>query len=119
MEVISNGEVLTTIPCDDQIDQQLSADITLDQPGWFLVPPITNVTHTFRFASTAPWYVESPEAKHRVSRRSAQFFLDWVNERIERIESNVADADQLQAVMSWHLQAHKFWNDKVAAATSD
>lgn len=119
VEVISNGKVLTTIPCSDQIDQQLSAEVILDQPGWFLVRAITDVPHTFRFASTAPWYVASADVTHRVSRRSAQFFLDWVNERIERIEAGVTNADQRQAVMSWHLQARKFWNDKVATATSD
>ena len=86
VELIQNGEVTKTVDCSDKTSQQLSLDFTADRPGWFLVRAIADVDETFRFASTAPWFVEGDTAKNRISRRSAQFFLDWVEERIAPCE---------------------------------
>ena len=78
-----------------------------------------DVDETFRFASTAPWYVESSSVKTRISRTSAQFFLDWVHERIERIRKDVTDLEQLRAVLEPHEQARLFWQKRVRDANSD
>jgi hypothetical protein len=119
MEVIYNGKIVRTIPCSDQTDQQLTATLEIDQPGWFLVRAIADIEHTFRFGSTAAWYVESPSGTRRISRTSCQFFLDWVNERIERINASVADDDERQSVLRWHVQAREFWTERVDSANAD
>ena len=119
VEVIHNGKVLETIPCADQTDQHLTASLKIDQPGWFLVRAIADVENTFRFASTAPWYIESASGQAYVSQTSSQFFLDWVNKRIERINTNVTDDAERESVLQWHVQAREFWTIRVNAANAD
>jgi hypothetical protein len=116
LEVIYNGHVAKRIPCADQTEQRLRATITLDGPGWMLIRAIAEVPETFRFASTAPWYIESETRKNQISKRSAQFFLDWVDERIERVQKNVKDHDQLRSVLEPHQKAREFWAARVEAA---
>jgi hypothetical protein len=84
--------------------------------GWLLVRAVTNHPRTFRFASTGPYYVEIGYQR-RVSRQAAQFFLDWVQERIERIQLD--DPDQRQAVLQYHDSARAFWQKKVAEANAE
>ena len=78
-----------------------------------------NVKQTFRFASTAPWYVESSTLKNPVSRKSARFLLDWTRERIERVRKNVPQQVERHEVLKHHLQALDFWKKKVDEATRD
>ena len=55
------------------------------ESGWFLIRAVTDLPDTYRFAMTAPYYVEFGD-RRRISKRAAQFFLDWVDERARRIE---------------------------------
>lgn len=108
LEFIHNGRVVKTIPCSKDIRQEKPLSLTMKEPGWFLVRAMTDVAHTFRFASTAPWYVDRPGAKPRISQRSAQFFLDWTDERIARVQKNVSELEQLRAVLEPHQMARTF-----------
>ena len=60
---------------------------------------------TFRFASTAPFYVEIGPAPRRVARQSVTFFRDWVDERIARIKKTVTDARQRAEILRDHEAA--------------
>jgi len=72
---------------------------------------------TFRFASTAPYFVEIGEAKRRVSKTSARFFLDWVRERARRVKLD--DPAQKQEVLKHHEAAERFWQDLLARANAE
>lgn len=123
-------------------DEKLSIALEITEPGWFLVRAIADVDSTFRFASTAPWYVARrpdqvkrrsgngagasslrssirPTAGSRISRASAQFFLDWVDERIDRVRENVSDPAELRAVLEPHENARVYWQNRVQAANVD
>ena len=119
LEVIHNGQVVKRIACSSQSSQQLEASIELTEPGWFLVRAIADVEHTFRFASTAPWYVPSPDNQPQISRRSVQFFLDWIDERIERVSGNVTNESQREQVLRWHFEAREFWRARYRASQDD
>ncbi len=54
--------------------------------GWFLVRVIASVSETFRFASTAPFYVEVAGKKSSPRREDVQYFIDWIEERMQQIE---------------------------------
>ena len=71
--------------------------MTFDASGWLLVCAVTTNPQTYRFASTGPYYVEVG-GQPRISRKSAQFFLDWVNERIAGLELENAE-QKLQAMV--------------------
>jgi len=81
------------------------------------VRAVADNAKTFRFASTGPYYVEVGQTKHRISKRSAEFFLDWVQERARRIK--LEDAEQRQAVLQPHRMAEMFWQQKLAAANAE
>jgi hypothetical protein len=119
LELVHNGQVVKTIDCSDEPTQEYTVKLALEEPGWFLVRAIADVKYTFRFASTAPWYIATDPAKRRISRRSAQFFLDWIDERIERVKANVTEEAELQAVLLWHNRARTFWAQRVEMATAD
>lgn len=118
VEVVWNGKVVKSISIPDRTATGLTAKVEVEGPGWLLVRAITDRKDTFRFASTAPWYFRDAEGNRRVSRMSAQFFADWVDERIERVPQKLKDPDKLRAVLEHHEKARVFWQKRVAAATA-
>jgi hypothetical protein len=56
------------------------------ESGWFLIRAVADEPSTYRFAATAPYYVEIGY-QPRISRSSARFFLDWCRQQTGRIES--------------------------------
>ncbi len=112
LQIIKNG----------QVEQEMSAISKLQPPplrfresGWFLVRAIGENGSTFRFASTAPFYVDIGKQR-RISRTSAQFFVDWVEERIGRIK--LEDAKQRREVLRYHHAAREFWRTLLAKANA-
>ena len=119
LELVLNGKVVQEIKCSEARMQKLAFDLEVNEPGWFLVRAIADVKETFRFASTAPWYIESSNSKNPVSRKSARFFLNWTEERIERVRKSVSNKTERQEVLKYHLQALDFWKKKFDEATRD
>ncbi len=77
---------------------------------------MTSNPKTFRFASTGPYYVEIGY-EPRVSKKAAQFFVDWVYERAGRIKLD--DLAQKEEVLQYHRQARDFWRKKLEAANAE
>jgi hypothetical protein len=61
--------------------------------------------------------VEIGNSPRRVSKASARFFVDCVEERSRRV--NVADAGRHADVLRYHQQARKFWAAMVAKANAE
>ncbi len=116
IEVVHNGVVTNRIACSDATDQTLRATMNISDPGWFLVRAIADVDHTFRFASTAPWYVADGKDGGTIRRTSVGFFLDWLDQRIEQVHTSVPDPAQREAVLREHIQAREFWLERFEAA---
>ena len=119
VELIKNGNVSHIIKCSDELTQRHTFEFSIDEPGWFLIRAIADVENTFRFATTAPWFVEVGGVEHRISRRSVQFFLDWVNERIERVKANIEDGTRREQVLVWHEKARTFWTERLKIANAE
>jgi len=116
IEIIKNGQVERAVPFDQGKGAGKLGRVTFTESGWCLVRAIADNPGTFRFASTAPFYVEIGERRLRISRNSAQFFLDWVRERVGRIKLD--DPSQREEVLNYHRKAEKFWREKVASANA-
>jgi hypothetical protein len=112
IEVIQNGTVVRSLPYFGTNSNHTLGPMEFPEPGWFLVRVVADVPHTFRFASTAPFYVEFTGKADRVSRKSAEFFLDWVQQRKRGVR--VDDPDQRNAVLQHHTAAEDFWRDAVS-----
>ncbi|MCI0701057.1 MAG: CehA/McbA family metallohydrolase [Planctomycetia bacterium] len=117
LEVIKDGEVESRVSIDDFAKTGSLGTLSFKSSGWFLVRVIADNAKTFRFASTAPYYVEVGDTKRRVSKSSAKFFLDWVKERALRVK--LADADQRREVMKHHTAAQKFWEELLGRANAN
>jgi hypothetical protein len=112
LEIIRNGRVAHSVPLEQYAQSGRLPPVEFDQPGWFLVRVITDRPDTYRFAMTAPWYVEV-DGRRRVSRSAARFFLDWVYERARRIELTGPQRDE---VIAYHRAARDFWQRLVDRA---
>lgn len=110
IEVVRDGRVTRAVPFAEWQKTGSLGTLHFSDSGWFLVRAIADLTHTFRFASTAPFYVEVG-ARRRVRRASAQFFLDWVEERARQIQ--IADPTRRTAVLQHHNHARAFWSNLV------
>jgi hypothetical protein len=119
LEVVQDGRIVQTIQLDRAVKSQGSTAVTFQRSGWFLVRAIAHNTNTFRFASTAPYYVEIGPTKTRVSRRSAQFFLDWLDERADRVGRKLQDPTKLREVLKHHHDAKGFWLQVMSRANAD
>ncbi len=118
IEIIRNGEIVRTVPAAELHATGSLGTIEFTSSGWFLVRAIAKNPRTFRFASTAPFYVEIGAEKSRVSKRSAKFFLDWIDERGARVGEKLGDPEQLKEVLAYHEQARAFWAEKVKGANA-
>ena len=112
VELVINGTA-RSIPLEsDRLDYRF----TLQESGWFLVRALADVPHTFRFASTAPFYVEIGTEKKPVSRASAQFFFDWLQERREYIVEEL-EFHEIEELGRYLDSAERFWVDKLSQAS--
>jgi len=119
LEIVHNGREVQTVDLDRTTTQQRDVTLTVQESGWFLVRAIADVPHTFRFASTAPFHIELGDRKRLVSRRSAKFFADWVDERIARLREAVKDEAELRDVLRFHGSARDFWQDRLVQANAE
>ncbi len=117
VEIIRDGRVERRVPAAELARTGSLGKLTFLSSGWFLVRAIADHPRTFRFASTAPWYVEAGKAKRRISRKSARFFLDWTNERIKRVK--VDEPGQREEVLEPHRRAREYWASLVRTANAD
>ena len=71
---------------------------------------IADVPHTFRFASTAPFYVEVGFHMYPAHSRDVRFFVQWIDERIDRIKRGVdekLEGDELESVLELQRGARR------------
>ena len=85
--------------------------VVMEKSGWFLLRVVTSNQKTRRFAMTAPYYVEIGD-ETRVSRSSAQFFLDWVNERMAELGDKLPEKDR------WE-KARGYWQELLKKANTE
>jgi hypothetical protein len=116
VEIIKDGRVERRIPVSDVMKTGSVGGVDFQETGWFLVRAVAENQKTFRFASTGPFYVEIGETKERISEASAEFFLDWTRQRMARVK--LEDPEERKEVLSYHLVAEKFWEERVAKANA-
>jgi hypothetical protein len=117
VEIVRDGKVVRSIPVSADGQRASLGKLTFTESGWFVVRAITSEPKTFRFASTAPFYVEVGANKQRISKASAQFFVNWVEEGMARVP--LPAGNQREAVLEFHRAAEKFWREKLAAANAE
>jgi hypothetical protein len=116
LEIVKNGHVAAEVRLDDFRRSGKLPKLRFDSGGWFLLRAVCEEAKTYRFGMTAPYYVEMGYGR-RISKTSAQFFLDWVLERARQIR--VEDPDERREVLQYHRKARDFWQDLVNKANAE
>jgi hypothetical protein len=116
LEVIVNGKPVHEVRLDQLAEARGELPkLKFEESGWFLVRAVTTEPKTYRFASSGPWYVEF-DGQPRVSKESAEFFVDWVNQRARNLE--LADAEQKNEVLEFHRRARDYWKSLADKSTA-
>jgi hypothetical protein len=116
LEIVQDGVVRHTIRFADYVKEGRLPLLHFNRSGWFLLRAVAEISSTYRFAITGPYYVEFGNQR-RISKKSAQFFLDWVHERARQI--HIDDPHQRQEVMEYHRKARDFWRKLVETANDE
>src|SRR5262249_42526221 len=109
VEIIRDGAVVERIAGGDLGERVGARPLTLERSGWFLVRALAAVPETFRFASTAPFYVEVGEDRATVHRDDVAFFLRWIDQRIAALQEDpkgeLRDPARKKEVLRPHREA--------------
>lgn len=116
LEIVKDGRVEHEVRFDEYAKTGKLPKITFDRSGWFLLRAVTNVTKTYRFAMTGPYYVEIGY-QPRISKSAARFFLDWAEDRTQQI--TLTDPRERREVLDWHQKSRDFWQNILAKANAD
>jgi hypothetical protein len=120
VDVIRDGDVTERIGGDSRQQRLSSKPLVFERSGWFLVRAIAQVPETFRFASTAPFYVEVGDRPRRVRRDDVAYFLRWIDERIDALEKErgrqLSDPARKSAVLEPHRAARRFFEGLLRTA---
>jgi hypothetical protein len=116
LEIIKNGHVVDEIRFEDYRQTGKLPKIRFDSSGWFLLRVVSEESKTYRFGMTGPYFVEAGYGP-RISKASAQFFLDWVMERARQIQ--IEDPQQRREVLELHRKARDFWQNLVQKANAE
>jgi hypothetical protein len=117
LEIIRDGKIVQSVPKAEFLKSGSLGALHFSESGWFLVRAVSSNEKTFRFASTAPWYVEIAGVQSRIHRASARFFLDWIDERMPRIK--IEDPEKREEVLEPQRRAREFWEKALKAAVTD
>ena len=120
LQIVKNGSVDSEVRLADfdKTGGRLPP-VVFDESGWFLVRAVTNNAKTYELASSGPYYVEK-HGEARVSRRSVQFFLDWIDARVAQLKA-LADLDERTRadLLAEQASARKFFEELLAKANAD
>jgi hypothetical protein len=116
LELIKNGEIAHSVPFDQYRKEGRLPNLHFERSGWFLIRAVTDVADTYCFAMTGPYYVQIGD-QPRISKRSAQFFHDWVYERARQIKLD--DPPQQRTVIEYHRRARDFWQQRVERSNAE
>jgi hypothetical protein len=120
LQIIKNGAVEAEVRLADWKNQKGKLPpLTFDASGWFLVRAVTSNPQTYQFASSGPYYVEAAD-RPRVSKKSVQFFLDWIDAAEARLRKlpKLSEA-QLKEQLAAQEEARKFFADLLATANAE
>jgi hypothetical protein len=120
LQIVKNGVVESEVRLADWTKQKgRLPPIHFDASGWFLVRAVTTNQRTYQFASSGPYYVEQG-SQPRVSRRSVQFFLDWIDAAEARLQEMPGIENAIrQPLLAEQESARKFFEALLAAADAE
>jgi hypothetical protein len=120
LQIIKNGNVDAEVRLAEWKDKKgRLPPVHFDDSGWFLVRAVTSNPKTYQFASSGPYYVEKGGRQH-VSRKSGNFFIDWIDTNVGRVANGPgADDAKHKALLAEQHAASKFFVNLLSTANAD
>ena len=117
VDVVFNGEAIYHARLDEYAKQggKIPA-LPITQSGWLLIRVVTQHEASYRFATTAPYYVEL-DGKPRISRSACEMFLNWLEH--STAQRKKANPDAATAAAPYTSAALRFWRERCELANSD
>ncbi len=118
LEFIVNGKVTQTVRLAEAAKVNRLPPVEIERSGWFMLRAVTDSSKTYCVAMSAPYYVKL-EGKRYISRRSAEFFLNWQQERVRMLEAAGLEGKTGERIMECHRFALDYWEKMVKNATAE
>lgn len=116
LEVVHNGDVFYSARLDEFAEAGgVIPPLRIETSGWVMVRVVTLFEDHWRAAVSAPWYIRFDD-QPRISKRSVQFFRDWLADREAMLGK--LPAEQRAAHAPYVIAARKFWQQQAAAANA-
>ncbi len=113
LDVIFNGQTKYQAKLEEHARRGQFPELPYEESGWMIVRVVTSHENSYRFASTAPTFIEF-DGKPRVSRKAIQFFQAWLSAAQQDINM---DPEQTKRYKPWLTKAQRFWTEKALNAT--
>lgn len=81
--------------------------VEFKESGWFLIRAICDDQATYKYACSAPFYVDF-EGRKRISKKATKFFYDWSQERLAQVKKDMKS----KQLLSFHRGAVQFWKGR-------
>jgi hypothetical protein len=119
LEIVKDGAVAHNVRLDKWKESGGKLpQLTFTESGWFLVRAVADEPRTYRFATTAPYYVEIGYTP-RISKASAQFFVDWCREAQKRLTSAKFSSErEHDEVAGYWRRAEEYWTSLLKRANA-
>jgi hypothetical protein len=119
LEIVKDGTVAHSVRLDKWKENGGKLPLLkYTESGWFAVRAVSDEPNTFRFATTAPYYVEIGHTP-RVSRTSAQFFVDWSRAGQKRLASVKFNSQhEHDEVAEYWRRAEAYWAELLSRANA-
>jgi hypothetical protein len=114
VEIVKNGRTEFEANLEDWKNRQgRLPPVKFSESGWFLERAVTELSSTYRFATTGAYFVEIG-GRPRISRSSVQFFVDWTNRRAAEI------AGGGESIATGYItRAQAWWQSLLERANAD
>ncbi len=116
LEVMHNGQSLYRARLDEHAKRGgMIPPLEVKESGWVLLRVVTDHEPSYRFAMTAPYYIEIGN-QTRITSESVSFFQSW----LEQSEKKIAQLPppEQSAYQPWLDQARQFWQTRAEQANS-
>jgi len=120
LQIVKNGEVATEVRLADWAKRKgRLPPLEFDDSGWFLIRAVTSNERVYQLASSGPYYVEKA-GQPRVSRRSVDFLVDWIDAAAGRLRELAGlDNDTREALLAEQQAAREFFDGLLSKVNAD
>ena len=120
LEIVKNGEVEAEVRLEEFAKTAgRLPPVVFDESGWFVVRAVTNDRRKYQLASSGPYYIEK-NGRPRISRRSVEFFLDWITEAEQRQRDGKGFDDAArERLLAEQRAAREFFRALLATANAE